>query len=437
MNPEMPHMLWVPDSDDPTHDNGRKNALWGTLMAGGAGNEWYFGYKHANSDLSCNDFRSRDLWWDQCRIALNFFTDYTPFWDMKNRNNLTTGDYCFAKPGDTYVVFLKNGGNKTLTLESGVYDISWFNPRTGDTLIQSEPSRIAGPGTKNMGYPPSETSKDWVALVRKNETGATGSDDAKLIGLTTDAGILVPAFSPQITAYTLNIPYGSSEVNITTNPSNGNAFVSGAGPMDVTGGSTTASVLVTSQDSSRTRTYTIEIKVNAPSDDATLSGLITGTGVLVPLFSPSHTNYSLTVPVETSSVNITAQRNDANASVSGDGNIDVSSGSTTADITVTAEDGTSTLTYTILITVLPDAVNSPGTAGVAVYPNPASTKIMLKGIPDKTSVNVINSMGQVVAQTLTRIDFTEIDVSSLNKGMYLLKAEKRGKTFLSRLIILQ
>ncbi|MHC4694665.1 MAG: DUF5060 domain-containing protein, partial [Planctomycetota bacterium] len=41
----------ITDAEDPTRDNARKNALWGNIMAGGAGVEWYFGYKHPHSDL--------------------------------------------------------------------------------------------------------------------------------------------------------------------------------------------------------------------------------------------------------------------------------------------------------------------------------------------------------------------------------------------------
>ncbi len=49
----------VPDADDPTHDIPRKQALWGNLMAGGSGVEWYFGYKYPHMDLNCEDWRSR------------------------------------------------------------------------------------------------------------------------------------------------------------------------------------------------------------------------------------------------------------------------------------------------------------------------------------------------------------------------------------------
>src|SRR5512139_2138637 len=51
----------------------RKSCLWGTLMAGGWGVEYYFGYKLPQNDLACQDYRSRDQTWNYCRIALEFF----------------------------------------------------------------------------------------------------------------------------------------------------------------------------------------------------------------------------------------------------------------------------------------------------------------------------------------------------------------------------
>ncbi len=52
----------------------RKYCLWGNLMAGGAGVEYYFGYQLPEHDLNLEDFRSRDKSWDYCRIALDFFS---------------------------------------------------------------------------------------------------------------------------------------------------------------------------------------------------------------------------------------------------------------------------------------------------------------------------------------------------------------------------
>ena len=53
----------------------RRQTLWGTLMGGGAGVEYYFGYQFVENDLVCEDWRSRDRSWDYCRIALEFFEE--------------------------------------------------------------------------------------------------------------------------------------------------------------------------------------------------------------------------------------------------------------------------------------------------------------------------------------------------------------------------
>jgi hypothetical protein len=159
----------VPDSDDPNHDNARKNALWGTLMAGGTGNEWYFGYKHDNSDLTCQDWRSRNLWWDQCRIAMQFFNMYLPFWKMQSHDELisTKDGYCFAQPGHIYAVYLKNGGTAEIDLQQykGFFSVRWFNPLKGGQLTKGTIETISGPSSKSIGHPPAKKNKDWLCLI--------------------------------------------------------------------------------------------------------------------------------------------------------------------------------------------------------------------------------------------------------------------------------
>ena len=63
----------VPDSVDPNHDIVRKGWLWGNIMAGGAGVEFYFGYD--KDDILLQDFRTRANLWKQARFALEFFDD--------------------------------------------------------------------------------------------------------------------------------------------------------------------------------------------------------------------------------------------------------------------------------------------------------------------------------------------------------------------------
>lgn len=148
----------------PSVDDCRKFALWGTLMAGGTGVEYYFGYKLPQNDLLCEDWRSRDLSWDYCRYALNFFREEKiPAGDMSNRNDLVgngkndNSKYCLAKEGELYLVYLPKGGESELKVSGGGYAMAWFNPRTGEMSPEEEfSSPLQAPD-----------QEDWMAVVRK------------------------------------------------------------------------------------------------------------------------------------------------------------------------------------------------------------------------------------------------------------------------------
>ncbi|HLP72988.1 MAG TPA: putative collagen-binding domain-containing protein, partial [Bacteroidales bacterium] len=158
----------LPDQYDPAHDTIRYKVLWGNLMAGGAGTEWYFGYKFPHSDLACEDWRSRDKLWDQTKVALDFFHTYLPFTDMKSADDLTTEktDYCFAKEGQIYAIYLPEGKTTDISLPEGKFDVAWFNPRTWDKLIKGDPGQITGGKKVSIGTPPNQN--DWVCLIKLN-----------------------------------------------------------------------------------------------------------------------------------------------------------------------------------------------------------------------------------------------------------------------------
>jgi hypothetical protein len=160
-----------PDADDPAHDEVRKRHLWGNLMAGGAGVEWYFGYKYPNNDLNCEDWRSRDRLWDMTRLAIDFFHEHLPFCEMRPADGLTdnASDYCLARPGEVYAIYLPEGGTTTLDLgeSTATFNVAWYNPRTGGPLAPGSVRTVTGPGRKSIGDPPSDGDKDWVALVKR------------------------------------------------------------------------------------------------------------------------------------------------------------------------------------------------------------------------------------------------------------------------------
>jgi len=74
-----------PDSEAPRHDKELSEVLWPSLMAGGAGVDWYFGWQNnaPTSDLSNEDQRSRHNLWVKSAQVRNWWEDNLPFWDMK------------------------------------------------------------------------------------------------------------------------------------------------------------------------------------------------------------------------------------------------------------------------------------------------------------------------------------------------------------------
>jgi hypothetical protein len=169
-------------SDDPkklpTIDEIRSEVLWGNLMGGGAGVEYYFGYRMPQNDLGAEDWRSREKTWDYSRIALEFFNHHAiPFWDMANADDLVGNNshdnsvYCLARPGEIYIVYLPKAGTIGLNLEGieGKFNVQWFNPREGGKLEPGSVQNIEGGSLADLGQPPVNDGKDWTILVKKND----------------------------------------------------------------------------------------------------------------------------------------------------------------------------------------------------------------------------------------------------------------------------
>ncbi|HKK74969.1 MAG TPA: DUF5060 domain-containing protein [Saprospiraceae bacterium] len=162
-----------PDAIDPGHDSLRQEVLWGSLMAGAAGVEWYFGANYAHNDLTMEDWRSRANIWTQTRHALDFFNQYLSYWEMKNCDDLlpTEGAYGLAKDTETYALFFPKGttiwrfrSEKDLT-----YQVQWYNPRKGGDLRVGRVPEVTGQGWQDLGGPPEAVTEDWVILLSQKQ----------------------------------------------------------------------------------------------------------------------------------------------------------------------------------------------------------------------------------------------------------------------------
>lgn len=157
----------LPDSVDPAHNSLRKEVLWGTFMAGGAGIEWYFGAHHPGNDLTVEDLRGRHNLWQQTSIAAKFIEGY-PYWNMSPMHQLSVrdDDYCLALEGETYIVYVPDNASKNILRINAEqkFQVAWFNPREGGDMVAGVVTKVSS-NEVDFGVPPEDSEKDWVAVI--------------------------------------------------------------------------------------------------------------------------------------------------------------------------------------------------------------------------------------------------------------------------------
>lgn len=155
------------DATDPRHDTIRRNVLWGNLMAGGAGVEYYFGYKTGCGDLDCQNWRTRENLWKQSKVALDIFRSL-PYSTMRPANHLTRNKaWCLADNDlSTILVYGKNQTELRIAVpDSARYDYTFYNPITG-LKIRGKENLNFMPGI--LLYVPKELRKmDFVCVLKK------------------------------------------------------------------------------------------------------------------------------------------------------------------------------------------------------------------------------------------------------------------------------
>lgn len=259
-----------------------------------------------------------------------------------------------------------------------------------------------------------------------------GAADPTLSDLTVDAGSLSPTFDPTVTEYSVTAPSGTTSVNVTATATDAGATVTGAGAVDVTGGSGTATITVTSSDGNYSIVYTVSISVEgALNNDAKLSGLTVEPGTLSPTFDPDIINYTASAPQGTTSVTVTATPNDQNATVSGDGVIDVSSGSASVEVDVTAEDGVTTMKYTIDITVL-TGIEEDQASFARVYPTVSNGAFMVEFTGKPGMITVYDITGKVVVRI--NASSTRQMVNVPDAGIYIIHLESEGQNRMVKVV---
>lgn len=235
---------------------------------------------------------------------------------------------------------------------------------TGQVMVQAP-----GPGsTKDVSLTVSSSdgrAKIYTITLRAITLG----EDNTLKSLTVSPGTLAPVFSAATQNYTVNVASTVTEVTIVATKFDPNAVLSGdlsnegraTLKLDGPGTIKVVSLTVTAPNGT-SRTYTIAIRRARPSTDDALADLTVTPGSLDPAFSSDTVDYRVTVTSDVEQVTISATKSDPNAVLSALGSIIAAAGTpigqisvpleerrTNVDLTVTAQDGVTTRSYTIFI----------------------------------------------------------------------------------------
>jgi len=257
-------------------------------------------------------------------------------------------------------------GDNPLTITRGS---SFTDPGADVTDNVDAPRKISGTGSVNTSvagtYTLTYSATDAAGNVATPVTrtvNVVNSTNANLSGLTISNGSLSPAFASTTTDYTANVSFSVTSVTVTPTVADPTATVTVNGssnltnPISLNVGDNTIAVLVTAEDGTTTKTYTITVTRAAASTNANLSALTISSGSLSPAFAADSANYTAAVSNSVTSILVSATVSDPTASVTvnGSGNlsnpINLNVGDNTITVLVTAQDGTTTKTYTVTVT---------------------------------------------------------------------------------------
>lgn len=183
------------------------------------------------------------------------------------------------------------------------------------------------------------------------------SSNCDLSSLSCSNATLSPAFSSGTTYYTATVPYAVESLNLSYKTADSTAKASVSGNSLVVGSNTVTVTCTAATGAKKTYTITVTREQDPnykPSTDAMLKELTLDVGTLSPAFSGAVTDYVAYVPYETRSATLTGVAKDEKALKVTESTMQLSrEGDNEMSVTCTAEDGTTSRTYTVHVYRMP------------------------------------------------------------------------------------
>jgi len=210
-----------------------------------------------------------------------------------------------------------------------------------------------------------------ILLVGCNTSIEPTSSDATLLALTINGAELDQALESDLSTFTATVGFAVSSISarIVGNDSaasitlNGSTIVSGVDstPISLAVGENTLTITITAEDGLTTKTYTLLVtRAAASTVDASLAGLTVKGADLEQSFVSGTTTYTASVAYAVTSLTLTPVTTVNAASITvntigvasgnASGSINLAEGVNSLTVTVTAEDGQATQTYSLAVT---------------------------------------------------------------------------------------
>ena len=245
-----------------------------------------------------------------------------------------------------------------------LYGVS--NPINSSTSILSVTFRVKSglasgtkltAGFKNIVVSNGDKDENVSGASWTGSVATPPSSNCDLSSLSCSNATLSPAFNKSTTNYTATVPYAVESLNLSYKAADGAARVSVSGNTLVVGSNTVTVTCTAATGAKKNYTITVTREQDPnykPSTDALLKELTLDVGTLSPTFSGAVTEYVAYVPYETRSAKLTGVAKDEKALKVTEATMQLSQeGDNVMTVTCTAEDGTTSKTYTVHVYRMP------------------------------------------------------------------------------------
>lgn len=253
---------------------------------------------------------------------------------LANGGDITPDGQWMAIKNEEYILLWERQGSESLSttaLRDPVQVMAYQTEEQGESLAWLDASTF---------YTTSDSKKNTPIY---KYVRAVDPSVAALTGITIN-GESLPGFSADQTTYSVELPYGTTSMPSIAATAANEGTVQVNLPLSIPG---VATIVCTSKNGQNSVTYTINLTISAtPSTDATLKSLSVN-GSAIAGFSADDFAYEVVIAYTAELPVVTAVPNDAFATAVVSNVTEVTKAGNDATVVVTAQDGTTQLTYTV------------------------------------------------------------------------------------------